>query len=376
VIDDVVVGAGIVGLAHATALAKRGRQVLVVESSPRAEGASIRNFGMVWPIGQPEGVLHQTAMTSRCIWEELAHQSGIPLEPCGSLHLAYHEDELQVLTEYAASQLPSVRRVLAPAEVLLHAPFAVENGLLGGLYSLTEACVEPRTTLWELPPFLSRSMGVEFRFCTTAWRWESGTLHTDTGTFSARRCWVCSGRDARALFPDALPHNQLMPCKLQMMRTAPMQQRIGPMLAAGSTLRHYGCFARCPSLSAVRKRFAEEHPAFDRWGIHVMVSQHASGELTIGDSHEYGDAVSPFDRPEIDALILEYLRSFFNPPELQIAERWHGIYLKHGERPYVTAEPTDDCMVINALGGAGMTLSFGLAEAVVSRALGENDAEL
>jgi glycine/D-amino acid oxidase-like deaminating enzyme len=45
--DDVVVGAGILGLAHAYHLAKRGRRVVVVERSPKAMGASVRNFGML-----------------------------------------------------------------------------------------------------------------------------------------------------------------------------------------------------------------------------------------------------------------------------------------------------------------------------------------
>ena len=40
-----------------------------------------------------------------------------------------------------------------------------------------------------------------------------------------------------------------------------------------------------------------------------------------------------------DELILRYLRTFIHIPDLHIASRWHGIYLKHPTEPYVQADP-------------------------------------
>ena len=64
-------GRGFSGLAHAYQLARRGRRVIVFERNPRAIGASVRNFGMLWPIGQPLGPLRRLAMRSLQIWLEV-----------------------------------------------------------------------------------------------------------------------------------------------------------------------------------------------------------------------------------------------------------------------------------------------------------------
>ena len=69
----IVVGAGIVGLATARALAAKGFKVKVFDRSQKAIGASIRNFGMIWPIGQPDGP-YATALRSRNIWKEIAEE--------------------------------------------------------------------------------------------------------------------------------------------------------------------------------------------------------------------------------------------------------------------------------------------------------------
>ena len=116
-------------------------------------------------------------------------------------------------------------------------------------------------------------------------------------------------------------------------------------------------------------------PDYGRLGIHVLVAQNGLGEVVIGDSHEYGDAIEPFDKPHLDELILAYLRTFLTIPDLTIAARWHGVYVKHPTESFVVARPAPDVLAVTGVGGAGMTLSFGLAEQTVSNWLGEFDEQ-
>ncbi len=99
--DVAVVGAGIVGLAHAYLAGKKGRSVVVFERSPKILGASVRGFGLISPISQPPGAAYQMAMASGEIWMELLQSARLPYHPTGSLHLAYHQDEFDVIREFA-----------------------------------------------------------------------------------------------------------------------------------------------------------------------------------------------------------------------------------------------------------------------------------
>ena len=119
---------------------------------------------------------------------------------------------------------------------------------------------------------------------------------------------------------------------------------------------------RCAPLLAMRRLVGlglniAEHGA-------IGDSQNGRGEITIGDSHEYGWAVDPFDKPEIDQLVLDYLQTFLAAPELQIAQRWHGVYAKHPDRADFIADPAPDVKIVNGVSGAGMTTAFGLAEEI------------
>jgi FAD dependent oxidoreductase TIGR03364 len=365
-VDAAIVGAGIVGLAHAYLAARSGRSVAVFERNPAALGASVRNFGMIRPIGQPAGGLYELALRSREIWLEVLQQAELPYVQAGSLHAAYREDEAAVGREFGerAVSLGYECAWLTPEQTLDRSHAVRSEGLFGALWSPTEMTVDPRQIIRELPKFLSERYGVRFYFNTAVQRVENLILNAADICCEADAIIVAGGDDFQTLFPECFRDSGLTRCKLQMMRTVPQPNgwKLGPTIAFGLTFRHYPAFQVCSTLPALRERIARGTPELEEWNIHVMVSQTALNELTIGDSHQYGLAVNIFDNPAVNRLILDYAKTYLRVPSLEIAEQWHGVYAKHPERPYLRFTPAKGVRVIAVTSGIGMTMAFGLAE--------------
>lgn len=364
--DVAVVGAGIVGLAFAWEAARRGRSVVLFDRTPTPQGASVRNFGMVWPIGQVPGEAYRRALRSRERWLELKQRAGVWVEECGSLHVAHADDEDAVLREFAGSAPTAgvACEYLTAAETTARFPWVNEDQLRGALYSPVELAVNPPAAVARLQHYLAKAHNVTLCLGVAVTNIDMPRVRTAGGEeWHAGRVFVASGIDFETLFPEVYATAGLRRCKLQMMKTGPQPGgwRLGTHLAGGLTLGHYKAFEGCPSLPALKQRIADMMPDYVRYGIHVMASQNDRGEVVIGDSHEYDADISLFDKAEIDALILDYLRKLVHLPNPAITTRWHGVYAKHPTQLFVHAEPQPGCVIAAAPGGAGMSLGFGFA---------------
>ncbi|SIN67408.1 TIGR03364 family FAD-dependent oxidoreductase [Algoriphagus halophilus] len=367
----IVIGAGIVGLSVTRALQAKGWKVTVIERHPQAQGASVRNFGMIWPIGQAQGPAYQRAKRAREIWIDMSQKAEFFAEKTGSLHLAYTDLEMQVVEEYVAA-MKGVKsaEALTPEQTQKISPATKLDGLKGALWSDEEMIVDPREAVFKTAKYLDSLPGVEFIWNKVISRIEENTVYSGQTSWSADKVFVCSGADFETLYPEVFAGIPITKCKLQMMRLVqqPENWRIGPPLCAGLSFIHYKGFEVADSLSKLREVYQQQFPELLELGIHVMVSQNGLGELTIGDSHEYGLNLSPFDQTHINELIINFLKTFAQFKDWRIGSAWHGIYPKMTDGSIDFVREIDQYVtIVNGVGGAGMTLSFGLGEEVVDQ---------
>lgn len=365
----IVIGAGIVGLSVTRALQEKGWNVTVIERHPQAQGASVRNFGMIWPIGQAQGYAYQRAKRAREIWIEMSQKAEFFAEKTGSLHLAYTDLEMQIVEEYVAA-MKGVKSAesLTPEQTQKISPATKMEGLKGSLWSDEEMIVDPREAVFKTAKYLASLPGVEFIWNKVISKIEGNTVYSGQSSWSADKIFVCSGADFETLYPEVFAEIPITKCKLQMMRLVkqPENWRIGPPLCAGLSFIHYKGFEVAESLPILKETYQNQFPELLELGIHVMVSQNGLGELTIGDSHEYGLNLSPFDQTHINDLIIDFLKTFAHFKDWRIGSAWHGIYPKMTNGAIDFVKKIDQHVtIVNGVGGAGMTLSFGLGEEVV-----------
>lgn len=382
--DVVVVGAGIVGLAHALAAARQGNRVVVVERDSHAVGASIRNFGSIWPIGQVHGSDwsdYDRGCRGAEIWRTVARETGMWIADTGSLHVARHDDELAVLEEFLAQAGPAVEngaRMVTAAEASELSPALIADDVIGAMFSPTEINVDPVVGIPTVAKWLEERYGVEFLWGTLIHEVCLPRVLTSRGAIEADRVFVCSGADFQTLYPEVLGEDVVRKCKLQMLRTVPQPEgwNLGPTLCAGLTLLHYDSFAHLQTLPALRERLDAELPFHRQHGIHILATQTARGGITIGDSHDYAHTHDPFEQQAVFDAILDYFDGFVRLPDRRIEEYWHGIYPSLvSKAPHLIAEVEPGVSVVNGLGGAGMTLSFGLAQDHLTGSIPSDSAE-
>lgn len=383
-VDLVVVGAGVVGLAHAWHAVRRGLSVAVVERDEHAVGASVRNFGHGCFTAQ-DGVAFSYAMAARVEWLTLAREAGFWLHESGSLAVAREENELAVLEEFAevrdvellnnpthgsfnkqrvgSLNKPRVESFNDPTGGLLNDP-----SILGAAHLPLDIRVNPREAVHAIARLL-KDRGVTFHWSTNVLTVEPGLVRTSRGEIRCRATVVAVGHDVDRFFPDIAEERDVQRCQLRMLRVA-HGGVIDPAVLTGFSMLRYDAFARCPSIEKVRRRLTHDHPELVEAGLNLMFTQLPDGSLTIGDTHHYSRTVDPYRTEDLDDLVLTETARLLGVPSLHVLERWRGVYASAPE-PFLTATPVPLTRAVSVTSGIGMTTALGLAPAVLDDLLQE-----
>ncbi|MFA7440556.1 MAG: TIGR03364 family FAD-dependent oxidoreductase [Sphingomonadaceae bacterium] len=359
--DVIVVGAGIIGLAHAWAAARRGKKVLVIDRDDQANGASVRNFGFITVSGQERGRVWDLARRTAGMWREVAREAAIPVAQEGLLLIARRPEALAVIDSFMTTEMGAGCTRLTQAQL---ADICPTPDALGAMHSSVDLRVESRTAIPRLAAWLEQAYGVEFRYGVTVRSVESGRVETTAGEFRADCILVCPGDNWSTLYPETGAEAGITRCKLQMLRLAPPPAWLpAPVMSDLSMVRYTG-YAHLPEANALLKRLRSEEPAALDHGIHLIVVQSEDGSLVVGDSHVYAPTPDPFALETVDAEILrQYAAVLGTPPA--VIERWTGIYASAAGHSIVRA-PADGVRLIIVTSGTGASTGFALAEDVVA----------
>ena len=372
--DLAVVGAGIVGLATALAGARRGMRVLVIDADTQANGASVRNFGLVAVTGQERGLMWQRARRSREVWREVAAVAGIEVVHKGLWMLARRAESVQVLEAFLDTEMAEVCRLLSASEARRRWPTLRAAALEAVLESTGELRVESRTAIPRLAEWLAHEHGVTFLRNTRVLDIAVPGVRTSRGDLQTERVAVCPGDDFNHLYAERLASYALTRCKLQMLRLASPGFALPAAVMSDLGLGRYAGYAALPAAAALKARLALEQAEHVRHGIHLIVVQSADGSLVVGDSHQYAPAPDPFGSAAVDALILEEFRAALGIEPPAVLERWVGTYASAADRLVLLDAPAPQVRIAIVTCGAGASTGFAIGEEVISSLLDRGSA--
>ncbi|MEO9339511.1 TIGR03364 family FAD-dependent oxidoreductase [Mesorhizobium sp. SB112] len=368
--DLAIVGAGIIGLAHALAAAKRGLRIVVIDRDAQANGASIRNFGLVVVSGQNSGAARRLAERSREVWLDIAQQAGIEVVHSGMLVAAQRPEALAVLEAFKSTEQGRECRILSPEDVGQFQPELDPSRIVGGLFSPFELRVESREAIPKLAAFLEENYGVAFIRGAAVNSVSPPSVNTSRGRVDAENVIVCPGDDLVSLYPERVAAYGVKRCKLQMLRLEDPGFKLHGALISDLSLLRYGGYAALPEAANLEIRLEAEQPIPLANGVHLIVVQSADGSLVVGDSHHYAATPDPFAGDDVDVMMLDEFAAIFKQAAPKILARWTGTYSSASGQEYFRDAPQENVRLVMVTSGTGASTGFAIGEETITELYG------
>jgi FAD dependent oxidoreductase TIGR03364 len=363
--DVAIVGAGIVGLAHALAAARQGLRTVVIDRDEQAVGASIRNFGFVTVTGQQSGECWRRAMRSRDVWDEVARPAGIPVVHEGLILVARRPEAVPVLEAFCKTEMGEACAMLTPEAARRKIP-VLTGEISAALFSPHERRVESRDAIPRLAAWLETAHSVAFLRNSSVRAVETGRLDTSSGVINAKYIVTCPGDDLATLFPGRLAHFGVGRCKLQMLRLRPRRPvTLGAAVMTDLSLIRYLGYAELPEAAPLRARLSAEQAEHIAAGVHLIAVQSEDGSLVVGDTHVYGHTLDPFSNARFDELVLDEFDAVFPGLAYDVSERWIGTYASLDDRLVLVDTPLPNVRLVVVTSGTGASTAFAIGEETI-----------
>lgn len=363
-VDLLVVGAGVVGLAHAFEAQQRGLTVAVVDRDHRAVGASIRNFGHCCITAQ-DGDLLDLATAGRSRWLTAAGSAGFFAAESGALVIARSDTELELLDQLAQSR-PEGQIHLRTAAQVRESLSGGQAEILGGAWLRDDLRVDPREAVGRLAEWLA-GQGVRFFWNTSFLGFRASAAATSRGEIRAGHTVICAGHDLDYLFPELAAEREVSRCALQMIRVAaPEGFTVAPAVLTTTSMLRYPAFTAMPAAQRLRQELADADPVLLEIDANIMFTQRPDGSLLVGDSHVLDKTQPPFQCETTSDVLLHRVSQVIGRGDLRVLERWQGIYAASPQQPYLIAPVGERATAVTVTSGIGMTISFGLAQKVLA----------
>jgi L-2-hydroxyglutarate oxidase LhgO len=361
-IDCVVIGAGVVGLACARALARGGREVLVLErhgqigTETSSRNSEVIHAGIYYDPGTLKARL---CVVGRAQLYQHCEAFGVPFRRCGKIIVATDESQFDTLRGYQRRSIANgvgELRWLSPAEVAELEP-AVR--CVGAVLSESTGIIDSHAYMESLVGDLEAHGGVvAFHTQVLAGRAEHGRLilETDQGPLDAAFVVNAAGLAA----PD-------------------VARRLAPH-AADSVPAAYYAKGHYYTLSGAAPFHRLVYPVAEAGGLGVHVTLDLAGQARFGPDVVWIDAPDySFDARNRDRFVSAIRRYYPDLDEARLQPGYTGI------RPKISApdQPAADFRIqgpdthgvaglVNLFGieSPGLTASLALADLVRAYAAG------
>jgi glycine/D-amino acid oxidase-like deaminating enzyme len=298
----VVVGGGIVGCATAYFLAREGARVTLLERERVAYGASGRNPGFVWLHGRNPGLALELALAGRRLYPELAAElDPFEFRESGGIVFFLTPEQGRVVEEFVEARNrdglemevvdgAAVRRLVPP----------IREDVLGASYCPHDAHINTPLLVGALAEG-ARRHGAEIREGVAAEEVRPGRVRTGEGTLDADAVVVAAGVWTRALLEAAGIEAPLGAERLQVVATAPVGERIEPVVYGPLAAKQYDLFRNLPSYddSHFVADYEDRSSAVE---LLELVAQRQDGSVLLGCPMDYPATLDM--RPTLEGLAM------------------------------------------------------------------------